>query len=167
MLQTHVRCSLRQLPLIQVQASMFPPNVWGVIFSKLNCPRSRLCVLLADKGMPEVLAQVNVEFTSCSTSVESRIVAREAVSGRKHIGAVAKPVGLRDASQVPEEQGILLWGCSIGCSFQPLWLPKSVRRLQLDLSMLYSGGSLDLTGITCLSDRPYQVCVNWTSGAPL
>ena len=44
------------------QLSMFPPNVWGVIFSKMDCPRSRLCLLLADKGMPEVLAHVNVEF---------------------------------------------------------------------------------------------------------
>ncbi len=86
---------------------MFPPDVWGVIFSKLDCPRSRLCVLLADKGMPEVLAHVNVEFTLGSTSAESRIVAREAITGRRHFGAVAKPVGLRYASQVPEEQGIL------------------------------------------------------------
>ncbi len=130
---------------------MFPPNVWGVVFSKLDCPRSRLCVLLADKGMPEVLAHVNVEFTSCSTSVESRIIAREAISGRRHFGAVANLVGLRDASQLPEEQGILLWGCTIGCSLQPLWLLKSVQRLKLDSSMLYSGGILDLTGITSLS----------------
>jgi len=134
----------------KVQAIMFPPDVWGVIFSKLDCPRSRLCVLLADKGMPEVLAHVNVEFTSCSTSAESRIVAREAITGRRHFGAVAKPVGLRYASQVPEEQGILFWGCTIRCSFQPLWLPKSVQRLKLDLSMLDSGGSLDLIGVISL-----------------
>ncbi len=145
-------CSAQSAVLHNVQATEYvSTQCVGVIFSKLDCPRSRLCVLLADKGMPEVLAHVNVEFTSCSTSVESRIIAREAISGRRHFGAVAKPVGLRDASQLPEEQGILLWGCTIGCSLQPLWLPKSVQRLKLDSSMLYSGGILDLTGITSLS----------------
>ena len=140
---------------------MFPPNVWGVIFSKLDFPRSRLCVLLADKGMPEVLAHVDVEFTSCSTSAESRIVAREAASGRRHFSVTAKPVGLREASQVPEEQGMLSWGFSIRCSLpsswlryplQSLWLPKSVHRLKVDLSTLYPGSSIDLKGITSLSN---------------
>jgi len=138
---------------------VFPPNVWGVIFSKLDCPRSRLCLLLAGKGMPEVLAHVNVEFTSCSTSAESFIVAQEAASGRRHFSVTAKPAGLPEPFLVPEEQG-LLWACNIWCSvwlswlrwsLQQLWLPKTVHRLKLDLSTLSSRGSLDLTGLNSLS----------------
>jgi hypothetical protein len=105
-------------------------------------------MLLSDKSMPEVLALVNVDFTSCSTSLESRIIAREAVDGRRHFSAGVKPVGLRDSSHMlPVAERILLWGCDVSRSFQPLWLPKSVQRLELDLSMLDSGGYLALTGI--------------------
>lgn len=140
------------------QLSMFPPNVWGVIFSKMDCPRSRLCLLLADKGMPEVLAHVNVEFTSCSTSAESFIVAQEAASGRRHFSVTAKPAGLPGPFLVPEERG-LLWACDIRSSvrlswlrwsLQQLWLSKTVHRLTLDLSTLSSRGSLDLTGLNSL-----------------
>ncbi len=138
---------------------MFPPNVWGVIFTKLDCPRSRLCLLLADKGMPQVLAHANVEFTSCSTSAESHIVAREAASGREHFSVTAKPAGLPETPPLPEEPGMLFWGCTIRCSsgpswlgdsFQPLWLPNSVRKLKVDLGTLDSGTSLNLTGLTRL-----------------
>lgn len=65
-------------------------------------------MLLADKGMPDVLAHVNVEFTSCSTLAESRLVALEAANGRKHMSVTAKLAGLSEAPQVPEEPGMLL-----------------------------------------------------------
>ncbi len=133
---------------------MFPPNVWETIHAKLDCPRSRLRLLLVDKGMPKLLARHYVEYKTGRDLTELAMTVREAYDERRHIPA-AKFLSV-DSNLAALLTNLTSFGKVFAwqTATEVLWVPTAIEIVSLEHSRDAAGyrNQIWLTGFSSLSN---------------